>query len=176
MNPDKITLKRIKYLHPYLQLDAYLIYQDLYNRGIKIRYTSTYRSFNEQNTLYAQGRMNLKELNILRKKNNLYQLSEKENRVVTNAKGGQSWHNYRLALDFCLLDRHNAYNMNYDINNDNEKDWMQVVEIFKSYNWEWGSEVNFRGDTPHFQKTFGHSIVDIRKKYENNEFLEYVKL
>ena len=48
---------------------------------IDVIITSTYRDFESQNALYAQGRT-------------------KKGRKVTNAKGGQSYHNYRIAFDF----------------------------------------------------------------------------
>ena len=49
--------------------------------GIDILITSTYRDNESQNALYAQGRT-------------------AKGRKVTNAKGGQSFHNYRVAFDF----------------------------------------------------------------------------
>jgi len=177
MQPDKITIERIEFLHPKVRNEAFKIYQEIYNNNIYIRYTSTYRSFEEQDAIYSQGRLNIEEVNKLRKKCGLYLISEKENKIVTNAKKGQSWHNYRLALDFCLLSTTgNEYNMSFDMNNNNEADWMEVVNVFKSYGWQWGSEVNFKGDTPHFQKTFDYSIEELYNKYINKEFLDYIKL
>ena len=49
--------------------------------AIDIIITSTYRDFESQNALYAQGRTT-------------------KGKKVTNAKGGQSYHNYRVAFDF----------------------------------------------------------------------------
>jgi peptidoglycan L-alanyl-D-glutamate endopeptidase CwlK len=39
---------------------------------------------------------------------------------------------------------------------------MEVVAIFKKYGWEWGGEWRFK-DYPHFQKTFGYSIMELNK-------------
>ena len=49
--------------------------------GIEILITSTYRDNESQNALFAQGRTT-------------------PGKVVTNAKGGQSFHNHRCAFDF----------------------------------------------------------------------------
>ena len=52
--------------------------------GIDLLVTSTYRDNESQNALYAQGRTTA-------------------GRVVTNAKAGQSFHNYRCAVDVVPL-------------------------------------------------------------------------
>ena len=49
-------------------------------QGIDLLVTSTYRDNASQNALYAQGRTT-------------------PGKIVTNAKAGQSWHNYRCAVD-----------------------------------------------------------------------------
>ena len=53
-------------------------------QGIDVLITSTYRDYESQNALYAQGRT-------------------KAGKRVTNAKGGQSWHNFKCAFDFVPL-------------------------------------------------------------------------
>lgn len=52
--------------------------------GVDILVTSTYRDFAAQDQLYAQGRTI-------------------PGKIVTNAKGGQSSHNFRRAFDFVPL-------------------------------------------------------------------------
>lgn len=49
--------------------------------GIDVIITSTYRDLDSQSALYAQGRTT-------------------KGNIVTNAKAGQSFHNYRVAFDF----------------------------------------------------------------------------
>ena len=39
-----------------------------------------------------------------------------------------------------------------------------MVTIFKQYGWEWGGDWKFV-DTPHFQKTYGHSIRELLSAY-----------
>lgn len=53
-------------------------------RGHKIEVTQGLRTFAEQGALYAQGRT-------------------RKGPVVTNAKAGQSLHNYGVAVDFALI-------------------------------------------------------------------------
>jgi len=146
---DQITLKRIEQLHPSIQAEAMEIYSDIVEalKGSAIcRFAYTLRTFDEQNALYAIGR-------------------SKPGKVVTNAKGGQSWHNYGLAIDIVLLLDKNgdgtfesaSWSTNLDFDLDGQADWMEVVRIFKMYGWECGIDWKFR-DAPHFQKTFGRSI------------------
>jgi peptidoglycan L-alanyl-D-glutamate endopeptidase CwlK len=52
--------------------------------GIDVLITSTYRDGESQNALYAQGRT-------------------MPGPVVTGAKAGESFHNYRVAFDFCPI-------------------------------------------------------------------------
>ena len=52
--------------------------------GMEVLIYCTYRSDEEQNGLYAQGR-------------------SKPGKIVTNVRGGESWHNYRRAFDFVPL-------------------------------------------------------------------------
>jgi peptidoglycan L-alanyl-D-glutamate endopeptidase CwlK len=179
MEKDNITLERIKLIHPKLQSELLSIYNDLFDKGVYIRFTSTFRSFLEQDAIYYQGRKSLEEVNNMRLKCGLYLISEKENKIVSNAFGGRSYHNYGIAVDFCLLSKNHNYDMEFDTNNNNEKDWNEVVKVFKNYGWDWGSEVNFKSDTPHFQKTFGYKINQLLEKYNRQDFIigtEYLNL
>jgi peptidoglycan L-alanyl-D-glutamate endopeptidase CwlK len=45
---------------------------------------------------------------------------------------------------------------------------MEVVAVFKRYGWEWGGDWRFV-DQPHFQKTLGYSIVQLRKLHSENK-------
>ncbi len=86
---DKITLDRIATLHPKIRqktLDAYLhINNKLLGKGVRLRFAYTTRTIEEQNELYAQGRTKL------------YDSKGKRLGKVTQAKGGQSIHNYHLG-------------------------------------------------------------------------------
>jgi len=160
MPSDKITLERIQMLHPKLRDEAMDLYEEIVNAlGNKVmcRFTHTLRTFAEQDKLYSIGR-------------------SKAGRIVTNAKGGRSYHNYGLAIDIVLMhDRNNdwvyetiSYDQKADIDKDGKADWIEVVTIFKQYGWEWGGDWAFK-DAPHFQKTFGYSINQLLKLYQSDK-------
>ncbi|MGI8348922.1 M15 family metallopeptidase [Niallia circulans] len=114
--------------------------------GIRVVITEDFRSVEEQNRLYEQGRT-------------------REGSIVTNAKGGQSYHNYGLAIDFALMDINGVviWDMKYDGNGNGKSDWSEVVEIAKSLGFQWGGDwANFK-DYPHFQMDFGLTIEELQK-------------
>lgn len=151
---DQKTIERIALLHPKLRDDAFEAYDEIekaLSGNAACRFSYTLRTFAEQDALYAQGRT-------------------KPGAIVTKAKGGQSYHNYGLALDIVLLidkDKNGTYetaswDMKTDFDLDNKPDWMEIVSIFKRYGFEWGGEWKFV-DAPHFQKTFNKSIIDLQR-------------
>jgi peptidoglycan L-alanyl-D-glutamate endopeptidase CwlK len=142
MTEDQVSVARIKLLHPAIAGEVLDIYRTLLNDRINIRITSTFRSFFEQDLIYQQGRT-------------------KPGKIVTNAKSGESFHNYGLAFDFCLLinSRMVSWDQVADLNMDGAADWMQVVEAFETNGYTWGGrwKDGFK-DAPHFQKNFGLTI------------------
>lgn len=65
--------------------------------GLDILLTCTLRSWDEQDALYAKGRTVMGE--------GATPVKRPMGRIVTNAKGGQSAHQYGLALDFVIMDK-----------------------------------------------------------------------
>jgi peptidoglycan L-alanyl-D-glutamate endopeptidase CwlK len=115
------------------------------DKGINVVITADFRSSEEQDELYAQGRTT-------------------DGDIVTNAKGGESYHNYGLAIDFALMNINGeiVWDMEYDGNGNSKSDWSEVVEIAKSLGFDWGGDwVSFK-DYPHFQMDFGLSIEDLQ--------------
>lgn len=150
---DQISLDRIEKAHPRLIEELRKIYIEANNKlgkGVRLRFTHVLRTFEEQNALYAQGRT-------------------KKGKVVTNAKGGQSFHNYGLAVDICILvdtDKNGTFETASfdplkDWDGDRIADWQEVVAVFKKYGWEWGGDWRFK-DLPHFQKTFGKTWQQLK--------------
>ena len=153
---DQITLDRIKLLAPEVRAEAEQLYDEICEalKGRAIcRFSHTLRTNAEQEALYAIGRT-------------------KPGKKVTNARAGQSWHNYGRAIDIVLLvDRDKngtfesaSWETNVDFDGDGRADWREIVDIFKRYGWEWGGEWKFT-DMPHFQKTGGASIMHMQKLY-----------
>lgn len=104
--------------------------------GIDVLITSTYRDAESQNALYAQGRT-------------------KPGKRVTNAKAGQSYHNYRCAFDFVPIVHGKAQ-------------WQDIAtfkrcgEIGKALGLEYaGDWVRFK-EYAHLQWTGGLTLAQLR--------------
>lgn len=135
---DKITQQRIQKLHPMVREEVDKIIQecDKALTGMaKVRITQGLRTFEEQNQLYAIGRT-------------------KPGKKVTNAKGGQSIHNYGLAVDICLMidGKTASWDTAKDWDDDQIADWYECVKIFAKHGWEWGGNCKTFKDLPHFEK------------------------
>ena len=107
--------------------------QRLLARGIRVKMVCGYRSPEEQNRLYSQGRT-------------------KPGRVVTNARGGYSWHNYGLAADYAFIV-------------DGQLNWNGPWNIFgrlaRECGLEWGGGWSKFPDRPHVQWRKGKTIKDM---------------
>jgi len=170
---DQVTLQRIQLLHPKVRTEVDNIYRNqivpaLTGRAI-CRFAYTLRTFAEQNALFAQGRTRL------------FDSSGKRLGVVTKARGGQSVHNYGLALDIVLIkdNRTASWEDNVDFDRDGKADWMEVVNILKSNGWEWGGDWKSFKDKPHFEKRFGYTWKQLLEKYNARDFIsgtEYVNI
>ena len=148
MPKDKVSIERIKALHPNIQI---LVTQAIDKAEAKmaancaVRIVQGMRTIAEQDALYAQGRT-------------------KPGNKVTNAKGGQSIHNYGLAIDFALLidkDKNGTFeelswSMILDLDKDGIADWQEVVTAFESLGFSWGGKWRTFKDYPHCDMTYGH--------------------
>jgi len=164
---DQVTISRIEYIHPKLKNELKQIYKEICDLfpspNIGVRFVQVLRTFEEQDALYAQGRT-------------------KPGSIVTKAKGGQSYHNYGLAIDFCLLNDKNGdgkiaadeivWNRDTDLDKDHIVDWMEVVKVFTKYGWVWGASFK---DYPHFEKNFGIHWRNLFIKYKVNDFIPGTK-
>ncbi|CAM4165289.1 MULTISPECIES: M15 family metallopeptidase [Flavobacterium] len=135
---DKHTQKRIEKLHPFVRDEVEKIINEcneVLTGNAKVRITQGLRTFEEQNALYNKGRT----------------VSGKK---VTNAKAGQSIHNYGFAVDICLIINNKiaSWNTVKDWDNDTVADWYECVKIFSKYDWEWGGNWKSFKDLPHFEK------------------------
>lgn len=148
MATDAKSMERLNELHPSIReaaIRAYTKACKITPVGVHPYITETYRSFKRSDELYAQGRT-------------------KPGSIVSNARGGQSIHNYFLALDFVLM-INGKMSWNVDDN------WKKVVKCFEEEGFEWGGYWKFK-DYPHFQKTNGYSLKQIQEKYKNGDFMD----
>lgn len=105
-------------------------------QGIDVLITSTYRDYESQNALYAQGRT-------------------KAGRRVTNAKGGQSWHNFRCAFDFVPM-------VNGKAQWNDLRTFRKCGEIAESVGLEWAGRWKSFPEMAHCQYTGGNTLAQLR--------------
>lgn len=139
-------------LHPIFREKVKIFLDEAKNQGIDVLITCTYRSPEEQDILYKQGRlkqfgMTVKDLNQERENLGLYPLTEEDaNKIVTNARPWQSFHQYGLAIDIVPL-------------NNGKPDWFnfkvfeKLGQIGKMFGLEWAGEWKAFKELPHFQDT-----------------------
>ncbi|AHL18993.1 endolysin [Listeria phage LP-083-1] len=118
--------KKVGGLKPDVKKAVLSAVKEAYDRyGIGIIVSQGYRSIAEQNGLYAQGRT-------------------KPGNIVTNAKGGQSNHNFGVAVDFAI-----------DLIDDGKIDSWQpsatIVNMMKRRGFKWGGDWKRFTDLPHFE-------------------------
>jgi peptidoglycan L-alanyl-D-glutamate endopeptidase CwlK len=151
---DNITIERIKEAHPKLRdmlLAQYREANNLLGKGSRLRFAHVYRSNMLQEKLFNQ-----------RPK-------------VTNARGGQSIHNYGLAFDIVLLYDNDgngtfeeaSWSMIRDFDKDSKADWMEIVDYFKSKGWTWGGDWKSFKDNPHFEMTYGFDWKVLKQRVNN---------
>lgn len=129
---ELVSIDRLQQLSPIIRKDAIAAYRKSVNKtpvGVHPIIVQTLRTFAESDLLYQKGRT-------------------RPGPIVTNARAGQSYHNYGLALDFCLQVNGKLV---WEVN----KDWMTVVECFKELGFSWGGDWTggFK-DYPHLEKHF----------------------
>jgi peptidoglycan L-alanyl-D-glutamate endopeptidase CwlK len=138
---DEHTNTRINELHPNIRRDFAKAINEIENKhGLKVRLTDGYRSIEEQNNLYAKGR-------------------SEPGQIVTNAEGGQSYHNYGLAGDVVAIKNGQP---------DYSKSTYQkyIYPIFQKYGFKWGGSF---GDYPHFYKDYGYDWEELQAKVVNDQ-------
>ena len=105
--------------------------------GIDLLITSTYRDAESQNALYAQGR-------------------SKPGNIVTNAKAGESYHNYRIAFDVVPLKNGKP------IWDTSDSVWNHIGNLGEQCGLEWAGR--WKGkirEMAHFQQP-GYNIADLK--------------
>lgn len=111
--------------------------------NIDLLVTSTYRDFASQNALYAQGRTP--------------ESKARGEKVVTNAKAGQSFHNFRIAFDVVPIVNGKA------VWNDASM-WAKIGAHGKKLGLEWAGDWTRFKEMAHFQKA-GQSTSELIKQF-----------
>lgn len=124
MTFDERTEKNIATLAPQAQAKAREFMELVLEKGIKAKIIDGSRTFAQQQALYDQGRT-------------------KPGKVVTNAKPGQSWHNFAIAWDIGVFDEDGKYL-------EDSPHYKMAGEIGESIGLEWGGRWKFQDD-PHYQ-------------------------
>jgi peptidoglycan L-alanyl-D-glutamate endopeptidase CwlK len=152
---DKVTKERISKLHPSVRAEVTKIIEQIdkaLTGRAKVRVSQGLRTFKEQDDLFAIGRT-------------------KPGKKVTQAKGGQSIHNYGFAVDIVLIidGKTASWDTFADWDGDQIADWQECVTIFKANGWIWGGNWATFKDMPHFEKKgFKWQVLATKKRDKEN--------
>lgn len=140
--------------HPVVVESMNQLIKQAADKGIVVVITDGFRSAADQDRLYEKGRT-------------------AGGTIVTNAKGGQSFHNYGLAIDFALKNASGdvIWDRQYDGNKNGKADWGEVVEMAKALGFTWGGDWLQFKDYPHLQMDFGLTIADLQNGERPNDTL-----
>jgi peptidoglycan L-alanyl-D-glutamate endopeptidase CwlK len=132
-----INSRKLEDLHPKVKTLCENFVKTCAKVGIDVIITSTYRDGESQNALYAQGRTT-------------------PGKIVTNAKAGQSFHNWRVAFDFVPV-------VNGKAQWNDTALFTKCGQIAEALGLEWaGRWTRFR-EMPHCQYTGGLSLQDFQQ-------------
>jgi len=124
-------------LHPIVRFRAARHIELCATWSIAIGLTQGYRTFEQQQVLHDQGRIT-------------------PGAIVTNAKPGYSWHNWRLAYDVDIL------NFPGDTTPRDVYDgpWARVIQIGESLGMLAGGRWK-HPDLPHFEEHLGQTLTEL---------------
>lgn len=131
-----ISSRDINDLHPRVKALCESFLAQCKKAGIDVMITSTYRDNESQTALYNQGRTTAGS-------------------IVTNAKAGQSYHNYRVAFDFAPL-------KNGKIDWSDTGSFLMCGKIAESLGLEWAGRWQKFKELAHCQFTGGLTLADLQ--------------
>ena len=138
---DVATKVHLTKLEPSVKKKVKLLISKAQKAGIDLRIIESHRDCQRQNELYAQGRTS-------------------PGNIVTNAKCGQSSHNYQLAVDVAEYKDGKPWW--------NSTNWEQIGRIGESVGLEWGGRWTSFIDKPHFQDLGGRSISSRFQEFQKS--------
>ena len=111
--------------------------------GFEVKILSGTRTYAEQNALYEKGR-------------------SRPGPRVTNARGGQSNHNFGIAFDIGIFQNGRFLEGN---NAAEERVYKQLAQV-AGEGLEWGGNWRSFPDQPHYQLALGQTVSQLREKLE----------
>ena len=141
--------KSIAKLHPQVRDKIRKFINDVYTKHqVQLVIVQDYRTYAQQDALYAKGRT-------------------ASGSVVTNARGGQSNHNFALAVDVFPLWEDGKLHMDVKSDQKNIKILKKIAPIGKGIGLEWGGDWKSIIDNPHFQLKTGKTMAQLRELTES---------
>lgn len=128
------TSNSLDSLDPYVAEQAERFLNLTKANGLDVRIMAAFRSWDDSDMLYAQGRT-------------------VPGPIVSNARGGNSYHNWALAFDSVPFE-------NGAISNDPSL-YQLMGRLGQQVGLEWGGNFSDLVDYPHFQNSFGLSTIDL---------------
>lgn len=110
--------------------------------GLQARLISGTRSYAEQNALFRRGRYG------------------NAGPVVTNARGGQSLHNFGVAWDIGLFEVQGRYLRD-------GRAYADAARAGHLQGMEWGGDNPRFVDRPHYQLHLGLALAEVRRRFES---------
>lgn len=132
-----INSRDLNDLHPKVKERVEQWLKSCKKEGIDVLVTSTYRDAASQNALYAQGRT-------------------KPGKVVTNAKAGDSFHNWRCAVDFVPIVNGKAAWSDTAL-------FTKCGELAEKHGLEWAGRWKRFRELAHVQYTAGLTLADFKE-------------
>lgn len=127
-------------IHPELAKKVEILLNEAQAQGLDVFAFEGFRSIQKQNALYESGR------------------------GVTQATGGNSYHNYGLAVDIVFKDK------NGNPSWDNNHDWQKLGDIGKSLGLKWGGDFKKPNGQPfkdmaHFEFHPGFNMAQVKEVF-----------
>jgi len=133
-----INSRKLEDLHPVVKKMVEKFIEECDRAGVDVLIYSTYRDAASQDALFAQGRT-------------------KPGKIVTNARAGQSFHNWRVAFDFVPIVAGKA-------RWDDKEAYAKCGNIAESIGLQWaGRWTGKLRETAHCQFTNGLTLADFQK-------------
>ncbi len=134
---DARTNKLLRSLEPEVKQRAHILLYQLRLLGIDARIISGTRTYEEQDLLYAQGRT-------------------KPGKVVTNAKGGYSNHNFGIAFDIGIFTNDGKTYLT------DSPLYIKAGSLAGASGLEWGGSWKSFKDYPHYEYPTGLNMAQLR--------------